>query len=48
MLFTRAVIFALLKMDQEIETTTVLLVGLILSDWFESQMPRWCLNNCKG
>ena len=48
MLFTRAVIFALLKMDQEIaETTTVLLAGLILSDWFESHMPRWCLNNCK-
>jgi hypothetical protein len=44
-LFTRA----LLKMDQLIvETTTVLLAGLILSDWFESQMPRWCLNNCKG
>ena len=49
MLFTRAVISALLKMDQEIvETTTGLLAGLILSDWFESQMPRWCLNNCKG
>jgi hypothetical protein len=49
MLFTRAVICALLKMDQEIvETTTVLLAGLILSDWFESQMPHWCLNNCKG
>jgi len=49
MLFTRAVIFAVLKMDQEIvETTTILLTGLILSDWFESQMPCWCLNNCKG
>jgi len=47
-LFTRAVTFALLKMDQEIETTTVLLAGLILSDWFESQMPCWCLKNCKG
>jgi hypothetical protein len=43
------ILFALLKMDQEIvETTTVLLACLILSDWFESQMPSWCLNNCEG
>jgi hypothetical protein len=49
MLCTRAVICAILKMDQNIaETTTVLLAGLILSDWFESQMPCWCLHNCKG
>jgi hypothetical protein len=38
-LFTSAVIFAFLKMDQEIVETTVLLAGLILSDWFESPMP---------
>jgi hypothetical protein len=49
MLFTRAATFAPLKMDQEIvETTTVLLTGSILSDWFESQMPCWFLNHCKG
>jgi hypothetical protein len=43
-----SLICAILKMDQKIAETTVLLAGLILSDWFESQMPCWCLNNCKG
>jgi hypothetical protein len=48
MLFTKAVTSALMKSDQEIVERTVFLAGLILSDWFESQKPWWCLNNFKG